>query len=391
MLEPRQHPALRRWPLGLLGMLALVAAFEVHLSGQREKYSTDLAESWRTKGQQVARQAKPADLLCFGDSLVAFGVLPQVLEDRIGLPSYNLALHAGHPSASEILLQRALRAGAKPKALVVDFSPHQLAKGPRDQQFRRTWAELVSLREAVALASNARDGALLGEILVGQVLPSCKTRQEVRANLFAALQGQGWSARNQMRALRRNWEVNQGAQVLPENPDYQGAFDPEDPGLFPESWKLDPVTVRHVERFLTLADSRGVPVFWLLPPISPAAQARRDAMDLEAPYDRFVNDLQGRFPGVVVVDARRSGYEVHRFVDQVHLDRQGAVILSADLAEILQRHLDDPETVPRWVALPRFRERIVDDSRIEDLEQSRLVLRGRRGVDQQGAEGALRR
>ena len=44
----------------------------------------------------------------------------------------------------------------------------------------------------------------------------------------------------------------------------------------------------------------------------------------------------------------------------MHLDWQGAGAFSADVAEVVDRHLADPARGPRWVALPGSRERASD-------------------------------
>ena len=78
---------------------------------------------WAYGGRAASRRAPDAEILCFGDSMIKFGMAPRVLEDRLGRRAFNLALYAGSPTASYFLLRRPLESGAKPAAVLVDFQP----------------------------------------------------------------------------------------------------------------------------------------------------------------------------------------------------------------------------------------------------------------------------
>lgn len=370
-------PRRRSSPRGLLGMLALVLAVELFLLDRDDHYTPDLPASWRhaAVASTAADGAVRADVLCFGDSMVKFGVLPAVLDGALGGRSINLALHAGPPSAAYFLLRRAIDAGASPSAVIVDFGPHQLARDPRHEEFARCWPELARTSECLDLAISTGAPAFLGRLVAGRALPSCRLRHEVRAQVRAALDGGGWSARGAVRALIRNWEANRGAQVLAKRPGYRGEINPLNDGLFPIRWEVDPITLGYVRRFLRLAEERQVAVYWLLPPLAPAAQARREALGLDAPFDEFAQALRSEFPLLTLVDARRAGYDASVFVDAVHLDRDGATTLTADLADVIR---GGERGV---VSLPSYRPRAVGTP-VEDLEQSTLAMRRGRGTSQ---------
>ena len=153
--RPGERP---RVPAGMLGMIALMVLVELGL-GRTHRFDSDLSESWRIKASAARREALRSDVLCFGDSLVEFGLVPQVFEERLGGKAYNLALHAGAPSASYFLLKHALEGGARPKAVVVDFMPHQVTLNPGHEMIRRrAWPELATLGDAVDLWRTNRDG-----------------------------------------------------------------------------------------------------------------------------------------------------------------------------------------------------------------------------------------
>jgi hypothetical protein len=94
----------------------------------------------------AAKNSRNYDILCFGESLTKLGVVPRVIRERTGRQAYNLALSGSPPMASYFLLRRVLESGAKPRAVIVDFSPILLRTGPR--QALQRWASMVSTAEA---------------------------------------------------------------------------------------------------------------------------------------------------------------------------------------------------------------------------------------------------
>ena len=52
------------------------------ISARRLDFTTVWADDWRCAARAATRQAKGRDVLCLGDSLVKFGVLPKVIEAR---------------------------------------------------------------------------------------------------------------------------------------------------------------------------------------------------------------------------------------------------------------------------------------------------------------------
>jgi hypothetical protein len=349
-------------------MLGLVLAFELAVAA-RDRHATDAAMSWRETARAAAARAPGSDALLFGDSLVKFGLLPRVVAASGGPRSYNLALHAGPIPASYFLLRRALDAGARPRAVVLDAMTHQLAAIPTDPALARGWAELLSVRDLADLSWSLRDAAFLGRTLVAKLVPSARARHELRSGARDRLAGRGGSLSHWFRVLRRNWEANRGAQ--PHAPAAGPVVvDPGHGGIFPRDWRPLAVNVDYLRRFARLAAARGIAVYVLIPPLHPAAQSRRAAMGLDAAYDAFLRDELARLPGVVVLDARRTPYDETVFRDAVHLDRHGASTLSGALATALAA----PGDAARWRDLPAFRRASAPDL-VEDLEQSRLASR----------------
>jgi hypothetical protein len=129
--------------------------------------------------------------------------------------------------------------------------------------------------------------------------------------------------------------------------------------LFSQPWQVYSVWAKALRRTAALAEMHGVPVFWVIAPIIPEGQARRDALGFDAQHTRNLRAVMGRMPNVVVLDARHAGYPASAFFDSCHLNAQGARRLSAEIAEVIGDHLVRNHATPitraeRWVELRPF-------------------------------------
>jgi hypothetical protein len=370
MCIPARHDRPSRAPWALGGMLALVLLVEGIVTRLDADVANTTALSWRLSGEAARGEATGCEVLCFGDSLVKHGVLPRTIEARSGRHAYNLAVAAGLAPVPYFLLRRTLDSGARPAAVVVDFKPDMLAGGPRYQA--RGWQELLGPRELTELAWAARDPTLLATIALGALVPSVRSRHEIRAGIAAALRGEEPPQRRPNLLYARHWRVNKGANVAIRNTAFRGEVGPEDHKKYlSHAWRCHRINRDFVERFLALAESRGIPVYWLLPPIAPHLQARRDETGVDGQFTRFVQSFQARHRNLTVVDARHAGYGADVFVDPVHLDGQGALALSADLADLLAPGC--AASAGRWLALAPYRARPAEAD-VEDVERSRLAV-----------------
>ncbi len=355
-------------PWGLLGMLVILVGVEWTLSGHDLDFTAPWHWDWRTTGKLTAKKQGKADILLFGDSLMKFGVMPRVIQDRSGKTAYNFALHTGQTSSSYFMLKRVLDAGNHPQAVILDMTPHMFAHNA-EENFR-LWPEMLNPRECFDLAWTMRKPEFFGATMLGRVVPSVKERHDIRAFVLAALVGgPNPSRRAEIPNFRRNWKVNEGAQLMPD-----GASPPIDPVHWELSlyrkWQPDPVNVAYLDRFLALARSRQIPVVWLLPPNQPSILARTEASGYNAEYTRFVQSVAARFPNVTVADARQSGFVPAEFNDGIHLQRSGALRLSAALGDLIRTGLP----AGGWVYLDAGVPRAIDLP-IEDLGQSAIALR----------------
>jgi hypothetical protein len=343
-------------PWGLVGMLGLVLLVESLVERRAVNITPWGTWAWRISGQAAREQAPGCDFLCFGDSLTKVGILPHVLEDRLGQRAYNLSVCGAQAPASYFLLRRALAAGARPSAVVVDYLPNMLAGGPRD--YARHWPELLTLRECLDLSLAAHDASFFASATLGILLPSARARHDIRINILQALRGQGSHLRQSTLDYWQNWNANAGGQATSKNPLYRGDIDPKvQRNFLSHIWWCNRVNAAYIRRFLALAEHHGIHVYWLLPPIAPVVQNERNRTGSDEEHTRYVRGFQEQFPNLTVIDGRRSQYDHTVFFDPIHLDREGACTLTAEIADIISRTTSEGARASRWVHLPPFRER----------------------------------
>jgi hypothetical protein len=367
----RDRRVQRSLPIGLLGTIVLIAAIEETEFRANPMFLNTHSLSWRFVNKKIDQMVKGREVLCFGDSLVKYGVLPRVLKKRAGMSGYNLALFGGPAPASYFLLERALKQGARPSAVVVDFVSGLLSEGPASTRRAYPWVDLLTLRETIDLAWTSRDPDLFMGIWLARQIPSLRGRHEVRARVLQALRGEESARMIEIAMLQRNWNQNEGAHAVPKRDAPPSVT--LDGAPLPGNWRCEPANEVYLRRFLALAERHGIAVFWLAPPVSPTEQAVQDHYGEDACFTAFVQKTITGFRGVTFVDARRSGYESELFIDRVHLDREGATALSVALADIVTQRQTSVTGSDRLVKLQRC-EPI--DVFVEDIDSSRIALRG---------------
>jgi hypothetical protein len=342
-------------------MLGLIVAVEAMISGRRADLVTPWADDWRLSARAAeTTRATEADVLCFGDSLVKYGVLPNVIEARTGLKAYNLATSGGTMASSYFLFRRAIDSGAKPRAVVVDVAALMMLEEPAKPL---NYAELGTWTDCVDFAWTAGDAHLFGVLLVGKLLPSFRWRFELRDHLVAALAGQSISARADLESFQTLWSRENGAQPTPKERFVHPQEEYLIAGVSPAKWACDSKERAYADRFFALAESHQIQVYWLLPPLSPAVHARRAELGSDARYDRFVKAMTSRHPATLILDARASGYDDSTHLDHLHLNRRGASVLSSDLANVVMNDLAGSKLArqPGPRPLPAFAGRTVAD------------------------------
>ena len=365
-VRPRRGQGL---PCGLLGMLVLVLGVEMCLERSGMDYADFVVRDWQKSRVEIQRDLRGYQVLCFGDSQIKTGVVPQVIEARTGLPAHNFALVGGQAPASYFLLRRGLAGSARPSTIVVDFLPPLLSVGVKRSE--RYFPELIDVKESAELAWMHDEPGEFLSLASAILIPSVRLRNDLGKGVVAALQGKSASRRGET-YVRRNRRLNQGAMLLEPQPLKA------DPELwyqmnYPVPWVCNRLHAAFVDRFFALAAAHGIKVYWLLHPIAPAAQSFCKERGQDHRHDRFVRRVLERHPNVIVVDGRHSGYRDSEFVDTVHVNARAAAELSEGLADILRNPPRDPGPLERWVALPGYRDR-PETFRLENCTQSARIL-----------------
>jgi hypothetical protein len=362
---------IRRIPAGLLGMIVLILALETFLARNEIKFSRLEAHDWKTSLQWAKSSSQFGGILCLGDSQVKFGLLPLVLESKVGQPVECLAVLGGQAPSTYILLKKALEAGARPSALVVDWEAHLLKDGPEHND--RMWPELVDVGDNLELSWLTKDaGGFLARLLAG-ALPSIRERSEIRDNIKAALNGQTPEMPEWIERSWRNKVMNRGATALAK--DHIGRTDNLDRwgNKVGTPWSANPVNSTYAKKFLKLAEAYKIPVFLTIMPVSPGMQQKYEQNGIDKPYTEWVKKLEHRFPNLTVIDLRHSNYDASVFYDPLHLDRDGAVSASLALGGFLRDHLDGQPAPQRWVQMPPYRPSTADVA-FEDTSRSYQIM-----------------
>ncbi len=366
-------------PWGVTGMIGLIVAIECFVARNWLDFTDPVSLSWRYSAAAVETESPGCDLLCLGDSLIKHGLLPGVIDEGTGRRTVNLSAARAPALLTYFFLRRALDAGARPRAIIINAKPAVLLAGPEFNA--RYWQEVLTPRECLEFSLMTRNGPFMLATIVGRLLPSMRSRLEVRSQVLAALRGETDRIPAINRVLLRNWTVNRGANVAAARSDRQEAAEPDiERKLHPGLFFVDPTNARGIDRLLQLAEAKDIPVFWLLTPLSPDLQTLRDQSGAEAAYEQFIRSFVVRYPRILtVLDARRGAYPPSRFIDHTHLDGHGALALSRAVATTLKPLLARPRPAPGpgWIAVDGPSKRPAASSVIvEDLEQSRKTLPG---------------
>lgn len=358
-------------PFGVLGMLVIVVGFETYVSYRRD-FSTPYALEWSVTARSVKHVARKTQIPCFGTSLTRGGVSPRILEEKLGKTAYNFALSGAQPFASYTVFKHALAAGCKPEAIVVEFKWTALAMGYTWNE--RVLPEMATTRDFLDFAIATSDSQLFARLFLLSKIPTLRCREEIRKNILAGLNGTEPPRLHEIVIMARNALMNRGANHPTYNPKFTGYVDPASPFLFEKDWKCHPFSELYIHKFFDLAASLDVPVFWILPPIAPSTVKHRVEIGIEETYTQFVKSMAAKHKGVTVVDGRFSEYANEVFIDSTHMNRDGAVAFTTDLADAIKRELEPrSDTATHWVSLPKYKAQ-PNAKRIEDMMDSLVAL-----------------
>lgn len=360
-------------PPGLIGMVALIAATECFVAPRTgvSDPARRVEMSWKEAVRGAAGPEARADVLCLGDSLIKLGILPRVLEARLGSSAYNLGVLGGQAPNSFFLLRRVLETGNRPRAILVDFSENLLTFSPALNAV--CWADLFGWRASLDVAWHSADPALALSTGVHWLLPGwCDQRAGQPLLGFGPRTGFANPPGDDPRVFERNWRLNRGAQVAPR------AFVPVE-GTSTESlgrWRPHPANAFYVEGLLRVAEAHRIPVYCILTPSIPGRRQRLEQRGVNAAYRQFIALLAVEFSCLTVLDGERLAWNVDAFRDPLHVNRDGAVRLTLAVAAAIAPRLSGELSGPSWIDLIGLADQETGkyQNLVEDLDQSRAAI-----------------
>jgi hypothetical protein len=359
-------------------MVVLMVAIECSVARNWLELTDPVSLSWRYSALAAQSNVRDRDLLFFGDSLIKHALIPSVVKEASGQRAENLGAARCPTLMSHFLLRRSLEGGARPRAIIFNAKPAVLIGGVDFTQ--RYWEEALTARELLLLFALTRRSEFVASTLAARVLPSLRSRLEIRAHLAAACLGQAGPLHEINRALWRNWTINDGANVVFPHSPYHGNLTAKDvDNLHPNVFYADKTNVLGIDWLLTAAEKQRIPVFWLLPPLSPNLQSAREESGAERGYESFIRGYQLRYPRTLsVLDGRKAGYPAKVFTDATHLNAVGAISVSRAVARLFMQ--EDGHLVakagPRWITLEPWSDHSAAIMpQLEDVETSQAKVR----------------
>ncbi|MFO0951028.1 MAG: hypothetical protein U0835_07735 [Isosphaeraceae bacterium] len=359
----------RSWPLGLLGMFVLAGAVEYGFARYESRFTNLSALQWKEANRRV-KLARGSHVVAMGDSLVSNAVFPAVLEPHLGpgRTAHNLALGGSPFPVTYFLFRRLLAEGPPPEAVLVDGQMLTFPCGPGSQGDSLPWASVLKFRDLVELSWSFGNRDFFAKQALHEALPSLRSAPTLRARVTSLVTGAPFVDPEHLWIYALGWNENKGGQVLRDPPAGRPRARPDhEPGLlgkFRGEWKCDALQAEYVEKFLALAEVRGVKVYWLVMPADPVLTRAREADGFWRGYAEFLKGHQSRRQNLTVVDAHEAAYPEEFMSDVLHITRTAAVAFSDSLGEVLSRG----GATPRWVVFPRY-----DAGRARELAASVAV------------------
>jgi hypothetical protein len=382
----RLRPTTKAVPCGAAGMVFLIVMIECSFARNWLDFTDPVSLSWRYSALAARSRVGDKDLLVLGDSLIKHALIPSVMTEVSGEQAENLGAARCPTLMTYFLVQRSLEAGARPRAIVFNAKPAVLIGGPTFTQ--RYFQEILTASELLRLFQMVHQTEFVVSTLAGRLLPSLRSRLEIRSHFLALWRGDAGPLPVINRALWRNWTVNVGANVALRQPPYNGELTAKDvKNLHPHIFYAENSNAKAIDQLLQLAQERQIPVFWLLPPLSPNLQSTREQSGAESAYENFIRGYQSRYPRTLsILDGRGAGYPVAAFTDATHLNANGAVALSRAVAKVVARQLGDPaaRSGPGWIKLDSWSDRSTECGALpEDVETSRALVKAGYGSGSQ--------
>ena len=274
--------------------------------------------------------AQPApDIQLHGDSVAQGGLLAGEVMSQLpeSTTVFNAAMQGTGPEFTFYLLQRQLRSGRAPRAIVLAHSPHTYV--------------------------TERMGILSGAFLDARDLPDAQLRGEhFFDTLYGVLCRMSFTLRHReeiasivkgkRKALDEWNEPLPTAEFVVEDlaSDPTTAEErrrrPPSPvhDVFRRRFTPDAGERRYLARTLALAKSRGITVYWLTMPEHPTVASIRDSIGFTREYEHFVDSLAARRE-VVALRLSHPVWPAEDFADHSHLVFESSQRVSRELGRLL--------------------------------------------------------
>lgn len=255
------------------------------------------------KSRQIAGLDEETDVVFLGSSITAAGIDPDLLGVVTGLEDfYNAAIPGATPLSQEAWLGRVVLPSTKPSLLVIGLLPFPVS-GTGEQYAREI------------------ERAAIGERLSSYL---------------------GWSSLATSQGVFADWDLLNARDRLDtqgfftEKGHFTGFYDRSSDNLegvfgYDESGWLNDIQMAALDRMVESGRSKGSDIVVLLEP------GRPDGIDktvLETYNTRMHQWADAA--GIEVWDAWRVPWEDHLFGDEVHFNREGTVVFTRYIGDLLK-------------------------------------------------------
>lgn len=329
IVPPGRTPQHRR-PLIIVAVLAVAVLLAGELAARALEGRLPDPLVWHTEAAQAKVEQMEAlghaEVVAVGSSLVAHGVDPAVLADRLDVSAYNAGLTAGLPGLTRPWTSQVVIPRLAPELLVVGVGSFDLTDHPSGAVFRDAFVDSPAGRRVT------RSSDLLGDaswwLADHSTLWAHRTRLRQPRTLLSALRGEPAEVDPDVAALGPRGRTARYEDLV---------FDPHEPagpGLPVGSWSLGTDQPAALRGLVTDAREAGVEILLVTMPTTDAFVDRHPRG--EADHATYVEAVQWL---ATDTGARLLRFDDLRdpelFIDQVHLNRDGASVFSQRLADAL--------------------------------------------------------
>lgn len=325
-------------PLPALATLGLVLATALGLEvGVTALYDAPTPMLDKANAYNAVAHTEP-ELVIFGTCLPEQIIQIDLLEQELGMTSYNLATPAGTSRLMYLVLKNHIPADANVQAIVVPFGKRDLTKlmAPYESQVMEIarWEDLRQLS----------DWACEGDSECSTELVARKASRAYRyrgylANAFWQGVGSKPPIPGYILSPGAVKPPGAGTDAPPDQPGQGGPGDhgPPEPnrGEDKDRQRGDADTdFRYLAAFLDLARERGIPVF--LTPLPEQSQLETGRSSVEPDLATAIDAGGATLLEVGTIEGLHKGH----FEDDVHLGPGGRTIVTVGIAKALRERMD---------------------------------------------------